>query len=131
MTNDYRLTTIDSYLIAIIFYGSFLLSCACTKEDNSISTSKDAKGVITEKQYLWWNKEEEHDQSIESVGLIYNGSFIAESHQNGKSYIALLDAETGKIKWKWNEYLRETDGGFLDYYSYHNLLSFQSGPRSY
>ena len=116
-------------IIAIIVLGSFLLSCSCTKEDSPSIISEN--GVITEKPYIWWNKEEEHDQSIESVRLIYNGSFIAESHQNGKSYIALLDAKTGKIKWKWNEYLRETDGGFLDYYSYQNLLNFQSGPRSY
>ena len=115
-------------IIAIIFIGLFL-GCGCNNEEDP--SLKLENGVITEKPFIWWNKEEEHDQSIESVGLIYNGSFIAESHQNGKSYIALLDAETGKIKWKWNEYLRETDGGFLDYYSYHNLLSFQSGPRSY
>ena len=115
-------------IIAIIFIGLFL-GCGCNKEEDP--SLKLENGVITKKPFIWWNKEEEHDQSIESVGLIYNGSFIAESHQGGKSFIALLDAETGKIKWKWNEYLRETDGGFLDYFSYHNLLSFQSGPRSY
>lgn len=116
-------------IIAIIFIGT-LLCCSCTKEDNSIPT-KSENGVITQKQYIWWNQEEEHGQSIESGGLIYNGSFIAESHQNGKSYLVLIDVKTGKSKWKWNEYLSETDGGFLDYYSYENFLSFQSGPRSY
>jgi outer membrane protein assembly factor BamB len=114
----------------ILFWGT-LLSCSCTKEDNSISTSKDAKGVITEKQYLWWNKEEEHDQSIITTPLIFNGGFIAETHQNGRSYMSLQNAKDGKVIWKWDDYHNQEDIALRHPYYCNKFLYFQSGPRTY
>ncbi|HMS29929.1 MAG TPA: PQQ-binding-like beta-propeller repeat protein [Saprospiraceae bacterium] len=119
-------------IIAIIVFGSFLLSCSCTKEDNSIPTSRDANGVITEKQYLWWNKEEEHDNYIITTPFIYNGSFIAETHQNGNSYLSLQNAKDGKIIWKWDDYVFDYDIDLrYPYGSQEGYLFFQSGPRTY
>ena len=90
-------------IIAIILFNGLLLSCSCTKEDNSIPTSKDAKGVITEKQYLWWNKENEHIQSVVTTPFTFNGGFIAESNFEGKSYLTLQNSKNGKILWKWDD----------------------------
>ncbi|MBK7339739.1 MAG: PQQ-binding-like beta-propeller repeat protein [Saprospiraceae bacterium] len=116
-------------IIAIIFIGT-LLSCSCTKEDNSIPI-KTENGVISEKPYLWWNKEEEHDQFIITTPLIYNKSFIAETHQNGRSYMSLQCAKNGKIIWKWDEYERLYDLELRHPYSNKKILFFQSGPRTY
>ena len=89
------------------------------------------KGVITEKQYLWWNKEEEHDQSIITTPLIFNGGFIAETHQNGRSYMSLQNAKDGKVIWKWDDYHNQEDIVTWHPYYCNKFLYFQSGPRTY
>ncbi|HMS30643.1 MAG TPA: PQQ-binding-like beta-propeller repeat protein [Saprospiraceae bacterium] len=119
-------------IIAIIIFGGSLLSCSCTKEENSIPTSKDVNGVITGKQFIWWNKEEEHDQSIITTPLIFNGGFIAETHQNGRSYMSLQNAKDGKIYWKWDDYTFSYDLALRDPYGAESgFLFFQRGPRTY
>ncbi len=106
-----------------IFFG-----CSCTKED-TISLEKEGT-IVVQKPYLWWNKEEEHGQSIVTKNLIFNKSFIAETHQNGKSFLSLQQCIDGKILWKWNDYINN-DIAIRSSYFYKNLFIFQSGPRTY
>ena len=47
-------------IIAIIFIGLFL-GCGCNNEEDP--SLKLENGVITEKPFIWWNKEEEHDHT--------------------------------------------------------------------
>lgn len=115
-------------IIAIIFIGS-LLSCSCSKEESPSIVTEN--GVITEKPYLWWNEESEHNASIITSELIYNSSFVAESNENGKPFISLQQIQSGKIIWKWNDYQIQSDHGFSDIFFYQNYLLFQRGPRSY
>ena len=61
-------------IIAIIFIGLFL-GCGCNNEEDP--SLKLENGVITEKPFIWWNKEEEHDNYIITTPFIYNNSFIA------------------------------------------------------
>ena len=117
-------------IISIIFIGATLLSCSCTKEDNSIST-KTENGVITEKPYIWWNKEEEHDHFIITNGFIYKNSFLAESHINSISYLSLQIGKNGNILWRWNDYFKSEDLSIRDYYFNNENFIFQQGPRSY
>lgn len=116
----------ESIAILIVI---FLLGCSCTREELPPTTTEN--GILIEKPYIWWNKEEEHDASVEAYRFSYNSSFIAESHQKGKSFLSLIDSKAGKLHWKWNDYYNETDRGFLDYYSFNDYLIFQEGPRSY
>ncbi len=115
-------------IIAIIFLG-LLLGCSCNKEENPPTIIEN--NILIEKPFLWWNKEEEHDQSIETTPLIYNGSFIGESHQNGKSYLSLIFSKNGELIWKWNDYTKQIDLTLGYVFNYSNQLIFQSGPRSY
>ncbi|MBK7339735.1 MAG: PQQ-binding-like beta-propeller repeat protein [Saprospiraceae bacterium] len=116
-------------IIAIIFSGLFL-GCGCNKEE--LPSRILDNGVVIEKPYIWWNKEEEHDQSIKTIGHFYNGSFLCESHQNGISYLSLTNAKNGKISWKWNGYRNSNDLSIDFPYSYDRYLYILSGsPRTY
>ena len=46
---------------------------------------------------------------ISSPPFIYNNSFIAETHQNGRSYLSFQNAKDGKLLWKWDDYLYDYD----------------------
>jgi hypothetical protein len=50
----------DFYLFTIIYYARFLLSSSCNKEE--MPFVKTENGIVTEREYIWWNKEEEYDQ---------------------------------------------------------------------
>jgi len=116
-------------IIAIIFIGLFL-GCGCNNEEDP--SLKLENGVITEKPFIWWNKEEEHDNYIITTPFIYNNSFIAETHQNGRSYLSFQNAKDGKLLWKWDDYLYDYDIDLrFPHCSHLGFLFFQSGPRSY
>jgi outer membrane protein assembly factor BamB len=116
-------------IIAIIFIGLFL-GCGCNNEEDP--SLKLENGVITEKPFIWWNKEEEHDQSIITTPFTFNGGFIAETHQNGRSYMSFQNAIDGKILWKWDDYTFDYDIGLrYPYCSTLGFIFFQSGPRTY
>ncbi len=106
-----------------------LIGCGCEKEE-SIPLQKEGN-VIIQKQYIWWNQEEEHDQSIITTNSIFKNYFLAESHQNNKSYLSMQQSNNGNILWKWDEYEKATDLSIRFSYSFGPLLTFQDGPRSY
>ncbi len=116
-------------IIAIILLGT-LLSCSCTKEETP--PVKTENGIVIEKPFLWWNKEESHEQSVQTIGHFYNGSFLCETHENEVSYLCLTNGKNGKINWKWNEYGNINDMSISYPYSFNNYLYLLSGsPRSY
>lgn len=113
----------------ITFVVLILLGTSCSKEE--IPKTEIINGVVVVKPYLWWNNEEEHDKFIITTPFVFNNSFIAESHQNNKSYVSLINGKSGKINWKWNDYLDINDIDIRQHYSYLNYLTFQSGRRTY
>ena len=115
-------------IIAIIFIGT-LLSCSCTKED--APSVKTENGIITEKPYIWWNKQGSHDFEMITNNIIFNKNFLSLVLENSKTYFCLYKISDGEISWKWNP-KNDNDYGVDFPYSFNNYLYLLSGsPRSY
>ena len=116
-------------IISILLFGGFLLSCSCSKEDTPIV--KTENGVITEKSYIWWNKQDEHNFEMITNNVIYKNSYLSLFTKDNESYFCLYNIFNGTISWKWKP--SNINDYSVDYpYSYENKLYLLSGsPRSY
>jgi outer membrane protein assembly factor BamB len=97
----------------------------------SIYTPKQGKLNL-----IWKTTIDENKQSVESINPILNsnGDVIMSNFplQQGKEPIMLFDGNTGKLKWKWADYLRDEDGFWENCHSlYNDILVLCSHNATY
>ncbi len=109
---------------------------SCHKDDDT-DYQTDENGVLTSLSYQW--KKSLHNQNLVSNGYIsdaiyYNGN-IAIPTTNGENnkFLTLINSNNGETIWQWNDsYLPYSNQIiFFEKYQYNNLLTYQTGDKSY
>ena len=110
---------------------------SCHKDDN-INNQTDENGVIISLSYQW-KKSLHNDLAFNSNGYIsnaiyYNGN-IAMPTTNGENnrFLTMINPNNGETIWQWNDsYLPYSNQiEIYNHYQYNNLLTYQTGTRSY
>ena len=114
----------------------FFFIASCHKEEDT-HIQRDENGVIISLPYQW--KKSLHNQNSVSNGYIsyaiyYNGN-IAIPTTNGENnrFLTMINPNNGKIVWEWNDsYLPFSNQIIIfEKYQHNNLLTYQTGDRSY
>ena len=129
----------NKYFIKIVpLFVIFFLS-ACQKEDYA-QLKLDDKGVVISTPFIWktsLHQKEPESNSYINNPIIYNDNIVVPT-TNGKDnrLISMINTKNGEIMWHWNDLIEYESGdkGYIDiafHYQYQNLITFQSGSRSY
>lgn len=114
-----------------------IITFSCSKDDDSI-IQKDEEGVIISKMYKW--KYPLHEKNIfNSNGnfnypIIFNQNIaIPTTDIDGNRRITMIETDGGELIWQWNDIFPMFPIDFYISYNYihSNLLTWQSGSRSY
>lgn len=115
----------------------FLLACSCSKEEPSFE-KKDKDGIVVDKSPVWYKRTSDVGThgSLASTYTTYDGGYLAIQKESGKDFLIMLDAYTGKTRWRWNDLLPLDDGylGDIDVsfpVQKNNLFTFNTGSRAY
>jgi len=116
-----------------------VIALSCSKKDVDIEKT-DAQGVVVGKQPIW-QVPNTADPNIPDGGILYSlivdGDVLdgyAYKPGTGKPTMILRDAQTGKVKWEWNDVLRDFEPVALNRrstYQFENYLFYNYGPRNY
>ena len=110
---------------------------SCHKDDDT-NNQTDENGVITSLSYQW-KKSLHNGDTFNSNGRIkspiyYNGN-IAIPTTNGENsrFLTMINPTNGETIWQWNDnYLPYSNQISISYYyQYNNLLTYQTGTKSY
>lgn len=122
------------YLLIMTAIAYIIVHPSCGKDVPLI----EENGVIVSVPYEWKRNLHKRNQfnsnSIIRADLVYNGNpIIATTEGDGDRWINLIDIETGKDIWKWNDNFWGSDEYFdiQDAHFYNNLMTYQVGGRSY
>lgn len=123
-----------NYLSIILIIAYIIIYPSCGKDVPLV----EENGVIVSLPYEWKRQLHKRNQfnsnSIIDAHLVYNGNpIIATTEGDGDRWINLIDIETGKDIWKWNDNFWGKDEKFSiqDAHFYNNLMTYQVGGRSY
>ncbi|MCK4664105.1 MAG: PQQ-like beta-propeller repeat protein [Bacteroidales bacterium] len=123
-------------------YLSILLlvfSLTCCNKGEIIGIQFDDNGVIISLPYQWkkslHSSNTYHSNGYIKFPIIYNENIIIPTTgKDGTQYLSMVNSNTGKIEWQWNDIFTESSGGDMELYSLfknNNLLTWQVGGRSY
>jgi outer membrane protein assembly factor BamB len=122
------------YLLILLTIAYIIVHPSCGKDVPLV----EENGVIVSVPYEWKRQLHKRNQfnsnSIIDEHLVYNGNpIIATTEGEGDRWINLIDIETGKDIWKWNDNFWGSDEKFSVLYAhfYNNLMTYQVGSRSY
>jgi len=122
------------YIIAVLVVFFFMASCH--KEDDT-NTEKNENGVITSLPYQW--KKSLHLDDVVSnsrfkAPIYYNNNIvIPTTNGNNNRLMTLINPNNGDFIWSWDDrYQPETEDISIKFpYQHNNLLTYQTGDRSY
>ena len=101
---------------------------------------KDTQGVVVKKQPIW-QLPNTVDPNVPDGGILYSpivdGDVLdgyAYKPGTGKPTMILRDSQTGKVKWEWNDVIKESEPIWIARGSVHQFetyLFYNYGPRNY
>ncbi len=114
----------------------FIFMASCHKDDDT-NNQTDENGVITSLPYQW--KKSLHLNGTVSnsnirKAIYYNGDIAIPTTNGGNNRLmTLINPNNGNFIWSWDDrYQPQTEDIFITYYHQNNnLLTYQTGSRSY
>ena len=111
-----------------------VVSCNLEKE-NEVIHQIDDQGVVIATPYIWKTSLHQGNPASNSFvkfPVVYNDNVVIPTTNGDNIYLSFLNTLDGKILWRWNDVFEESERIYVPWHvQYNNLLTFQSGVRSY
>lgn len=116
-----------------------LLAALSCKDDENVPTKKNADGVLVAIPYQWRTSLHNDKPPISNGYIQYpiyykNNIIVPTTNGEDSRYLSMLDTDTGKIVWQWNDAKELSFSNQIDilhHYQHKNLLTYQAGSRGY